>query len=84
MPGWVGWGGGGRFRVSGGWGVGGPVLDLVLELEFELEFEFPDPADRLDVATFIRGFIKFQYFRKIERLKDLLRYLDQKIERLKD
>ena len=45
MPGWVGWGGG---EGIGYQGVGGPVLDPVLELEFELEFEFPDPADRLD------------------------------------
>ena len=45
MPGWVGWGGG---EGTGYQGVGGPVLDPVLELEFELELEFPDPADRLD------------------------------------
>ena len=46
MPGWVGWGGV-RGEGIGYQGVGGPVLDPVLELEFELEFEFPDPADRL-------------------------------------
>ena len=39
----MGWGGSIGYQ-----GVGGPVLDPVLELEFELEFKFPDPADRLD------------------------------------
>ena len=42
-----GWGGVGGEGI-GYQGVGGPVLDPVLELEFELEFEFPDPADRLE------------------------------------
>ena len=48
MPGGVGWARWGRGEGIGYQGVGGPVLDPVLELEFELEFEFPDPADRLD------------------------------------
>ena len=48
MPGWVGWGGG---EGIGYQGVGGPVLDPVLELEFELEFEFPDPANRLSISN---------------------------------